>query len=329
MSNHPLVSILINNYNYGRFLAEAINSALNQTYSNTEIVVVDDGSTDNSREVIENYGDKIIPLFKKNGGQASAFNAGFAASRGEIILLLDADDIFLPNKVAEVIDVFEQYKTIGWCFHPTKLVSANAQVCIKKRANSVAHECDLREQIKSGKLESNLTFIIPPTSGLCFRSSLLKLILPMPEAIRIISDSYLQCIALALSTGFVMDKELVLQRIHGNNAYTLRNDKQKMQARMHVLLAYWIRIKFPFLSKFTNNLLGVGMGLYWDNNGGVEAEYKELIKNYLSLANFAERFKIRLRFVYYYLKRKYNSILDIPEMIDDFALLCLKQKRGF
>ncbi len=83
--NKPLASILINNYNYGRFLHEAIDSALSQTYPHTEVIVVDDGSTDNSREIIASYEDQIIPVLKENGGQASALNAGFAASRGEIV----------------------------------------------------------------------------------------------------------------------------------------------------------------------------------------------------------------------------------------------------
>ena len=72
----PLVSIIINNYNYGNFLPIAISSALKQTYSNVEVVVVDDGSTDNSREVVAGYGDHIVPILKENGGQASAFNSG-------------------------------------------------------------------------------------------------------------------------------------------------------------------------------------------------------------------------------------------------------------
>ena len=102
----PLVSVIINNYNYGHFLGEAIDSVLNQTYPNIEIVVVDDGSTDNSREIISSYQEKIISVLKENGGQASAFNAGFAASRGDIIFMLDSDDIFVPEKVAEVVNIF-------------------------------------------------------------------------------------------------------------------------------------------------------------------------------------------------------------------------------
>ena len=97
MSDRDLASIIINNYNYGVFLREAVDSALNQTYLNTEVIVVDDGSTDRSREIIASYGDQIIPVLKGNGGQASAFNAGFAASRGEVVFFLDSDDILLPT----------------------------------------------------------------------------------------------------------------------------------------------------------------------------------------------------------------------------------------
>src|SRR5690242_8378341 len=98
-----LVSIIVNNYNYGRFVGEAIESALGQTYRNTEVIVVDDGSTDNSREVIAGYGSRIIPVLKENGGQGSAFNAGFAASRGEYVLFLDSDDLLEVNAIETVM----------------------------------------------------------------------------------------------------------------------------------------------------------------------------------------------------------------------------------
>src|SRR6516164_7495387 len=102
----PLVSVIINNYNYARFLKQAIDSALNQTHSLTEVVVVDDGSSDESREIIANYGNGIIPVLKENGGQASALNAAVLASRGEILCFLDSDDYFYPDKVAQVIEFF-------------------------------------------------------------------------------------------------------------------------------------------------------------------------------------------------------------------------------
>src|SRR5918997_1546606 len=120
--NRPLVSILINNFNYGRFLAEAIDSALAQTYSPVEVVVVDDGSTDNSREIIASYGDRIRSVLKPNGGQGSTFNAGWAAAKGDVICFLDADDAFTPDKVARVVEVFQKEAGIGWVFPTLKLI---------------------------------------------------------------------------------------------------------------------------------------------------------------------------------------------------------------
>jgi glycosyltransferase involved in cell wall biosynthesis len=71
----PLVSVIVNNYNYARFLPDAIDSALRQTYGHVEVIVVDDGSTDESRVVIASYGNRIRAVLKRNGGQGSAFNA--------------------------------------------------------------------------------------------------------------------------------------------------------------------------------------------------------------------------------------------------------------
>lgn len=109
----PLVSILINNYNYGRFLAEVINSALHQTYAHIEVIVVNDGSTDDSRDIIGSYGDRINPILKENGGQTSAFNAEFINSQGDIICFLDSDDSFKLDKVIEIVEDFTENSKVG------------------------------------------------------------------------------------------------------------------------------------------------------------------------------------------------------------------------
>src|SRR5438046_10766138 len=98
MSN-ALVSIIVNNYNYERFLTEAIDSALNQTYYNTEVIVVDDGSTDGSLEIIASYGHQSIPLLKGNGGQNAALNAGFSLSRGDVGWALNSEVGWFPAGV--------------------------------------------------------------------------------------------------------------------------------------------------------------------------------------------------------------------------------------
>ena len=299
--SNSLVSILINNYNYGHFLSEAIDSALNQTYSNIEVIVVDDGSSDNSHEIIKSYGDKIIPILKENGGQASAFNTGFAASKGEIIYFLDADDISKPEKTAEVVKVFAENPDIGWCFHTQEFFGENLEKSMQNNGTGSSGKYDIRPDIKQGKLKGKLPGGGFATSGICFSRSLLQQILPMPEVIRITSDDYIKYTALGLEPGFVILKDLSLQRIHGNNAYTFRNDKRKLRANIHVLTAYWMRTNFPTLFKFTNNIFAAGMSMYW-NSGGINAEDQKLLKSYLVSASPLELLEIYARASYYRLK---------------------------
>jgi glycosyltransferase involved in cell wall biosynthesis len=304
MKNNPLVSIVINNYNYERFLSEAIDSALNQTYSNIEVIVVDDGSTDNSRKIIGSYGDKIIPILKENGGQASTFNAGFAGSRGDIICFLDSDDIFLPEKVAEVVEAFGDRQDLGWCFHPLKFVDVkladiNTETSITKNNHAASvREYDLRELIKNAKFDPNFPY--PSTSGLCLKRSLLQQILPMPDKAgsTLLNDAYLIFTSKGLSKGVALSKALGLYRIHGNNANAIgkesqgkAKDYQLRTAKINILLAYWIGVKFPSFSKFSNYVMGTGIGVYL-RNGGKEAQYQELIKSHLASVTILEKLKI-------------------------------------
>ncbi|MBW4636855.1 MAG: glycosyltransferase [Gloeocapsa sp. UFS-A4-WI-NPMV-4B04] len=289
----PLVSVIINNYNYGHFLCEAIDSVLNQTYPNIEIVVVDDGSTDNSREIISSYQEKIISVLKENGGQASAFNAGFAASRGDIIFMLDSDDIFVPEKVAEVVNIFEQYQDIGWCFNRLRFVDAKTNTFIKLSSESGSRLCDLRTDIKNGKM----SFHAPATSGLCFKRSLLQMILPMPEIIIITSDNYLKVAAVALSKGYFLDKQLSFLRLHNNNNYTARGNNQSGKAKVAILTAYCVRKNWPFLAKSAHKLFSRGLGIAW-KVGGLEAEATQIIKSYISTVSPLERLEINLRAFY-------------------------------
>lgn len=90
----PFVSVLIDTYNHERFIEQAIVSVLEQDFpaSDREIIVVDDGSTDRTQEIVRKFKPHIRLLCKENGGQASAFNAGIPECKGEIVAFLDADD---------------------------------------------------------------------------------------------------------------------------------------------------------------------------------------------------------------------------------------------
>jgi glycosyltransferase involved in cell wall biosynthesis len=111
MNPDPLVSIVIPVYNGANYVGEAIESALAQTYPNIEVVVVDDGSTDGgaTRRVLESFGNRIRPVFKSNGGVATALNAGIANMRGKFFSWLSHDDAYRPDKLARQVETWRRF----------------------------------------------------------------------------------------------------------------------------------------------------------------------------------------------------------------------------
>jgi glycosyltransferase involved in cell wall biosynthesis len=169
------LSIIINNYNYGSFVGQAINSALAVDWSDKEIIVADDGSTDHSREVIISYGSKIIPSFLTNGGQNSACNAAFERSSGDIIIFLDADDVLFPS----VADTLRS----AWCNRIAKLQWSLAVTDenLKPTGRSYPRyrtqptpEWVRRTLLRTGG------YPFSPTSGGAWARSFLRQVLPLP-----------------------------------------------------------------------------------------------------------------------------------------------------
>jgi glycosyltransferase involved in cell wall biosynthesis len=120
-------SVIIANYNYGRFLRQCIDSVRAQTYPHVEIIVVDDGSTDDSRAVLESYGSAVVGVYQQNAGQAAALSAGFARSSGELICLLDADDGWYPHKLERIVATFAAQPQAQWVRHKIELVDEQLQ----------------------------------------------------------------------------------------------------------------------------------------------------------------------------------------------------------
>ncbi len=293
MKDRPLVSIIINNFNYASFLSEAVESALKQDYESIEVVLVDDGSTDESRQIIAQYGDRLIPVLKENGGQASTFNAGFAVSKGDIICLLDSDDVFVPEKITEIVQLFEDRPDIDWCFHAVTLVDKRTGKFLGVSEERGTRECDFRQGMKQGRL----SFLAPPTSGLCFRRSLMKQILPMTETLKRGADRYLVAIAPALSKGFYLDKPLTIQGIHQNNGNTLQEGEKyaKRRAYKALTVAYFMRLQLPEFYRITDRIFARGLGIYLSlalKTGYQDSANEDLIAKYLSLNNFVKKIKI-------------------------------------
>lgn len=108
MNKNPLVSAIIPTYNRAHIIGEAVESALSQTYPNMEVIIVDDGSKDDTLERLAQFGDRIRVLKQANAGPAAARNTGVGAARGELIAFLDSDDIWLPNKTARQVSLLQR-----------------------------------------------------------------------------------------------------------------------------------------------------------------------------------------------------------------------------
>jgi glycosyltransferase involved in cell wall biosynthesis len=166
-------SIVVVNHNYARFLQQAIDSALAQSYSNTEVVVVDDGSTDRSSEVIESYRERIKAVFENCAGQSSCYSRGLAASTGDLLLYLDADDFLHPDCLSEVIG------------HWTKgCVKAHYYLAVVDESGSAMHAVVPTGRLRGGFDPLKMMRIFgaycsPPASGNVYSRDFLANILPM------------------------------------------------------------------------------------------------------------------------------------------------------
>lgn len=204
-------SILINNFNYGKFVGLAIESALAQTTA-AQVVVVDDGSTDDSRQVIEGYGSRVQAHFTPNRGQGAAMNAGFAASSGDIVLFLDADDTLAPNVVETLLEVWQPGTVLTQ--YPLHIIDGSGQrVGIYPDPPSNLSHGDVRDQLlQTGSFGVNVT------SGLAFLREALGDIMPLPaEKLKNAADGYLvRAVAFAGSVQRV-DQVLGSYRRHDSN----------------------------------------------------------------------------------------------------------------
>ena len=130
MNTLPKVCVIIPCYNRGKYIAETVESVLNQTYPNIELIVVDDGCTDHSREVLERYADRIKILEhpgRVNKGQSAALNLGIRSSHSEYIAFLDSDDLFAPEKIEKQVRFLEENAQFGLVYANGHTIDENGK----------------------------------------------------------------------------------------------------------------------------------------------------------------------------------------------------------
>lgn len=236
-----LVSIVVTNYNYGAFLAEAIDSALGQTHDEIEVIVVDDGSTDGSSEIIRRYGDRMTSVFKPNSGQTDSTNVGFSHTAGDVVIFLDADDILVETAVERHLAVLEDPEVVvshGYL----EVADAN----MKPLRRRIPHRLDpggdyVARFLRYGPSAYPASF----TSGGAWARRFLAEVLPMPtDDVSIVGpDGYLSAIAPLFGRVGTLDATVGRYRIHGNNrgpySYSFTADHLKARvAAYHARVAY-------------------------------------------------------------------------------------------
>lgn len=213
----PLVSVLIPNYNYENYISDALESIIHQTYSNFEVIVCDDGSTDNSREVVNTYIQKdsrINLVCKLNGGPASAWNAAYQESKGDIICLLDADDIWLHNKLQKVIKAFYSQPNSGLVFHNVIQVDSQGRpIKNQPMLSKFAEGWMAPFALNNGGFVDT----IAPTSALSFRREIAELLFPINETFLRNVDAVFRNLAAFVTIFQPMPEVLSKYRIHSSN----------------------------------------------------------------------------------------------------------------
>lgn len=178
-------TIIVTSYNYVRYVALAIDSALAQTHR-AQVIVVDDGSTDGSREVVERFGSRVDAIFQANAGQGAAINAGCARATGDIVISLDSDDMLTPTAVARLLAEWK----------PGTVMFQHPLTIVDQHGNAEGIQPDPPAILAQGDVRDHLlrvgTYGVNVTSGLAFRRSALAAILPLPVAVtRTCPDGYL------------------------------------------------------------------------------------------------------------------------------------------
>ncbi len=230
----PRITALIDTYNQEAFIEKAITSVLEQDFpsSDMEIIVVDDGSTDRTHEIVKKFQPRVQLLSKKNGGQASAFNTGIAQIRGEIVSFLDGDDWWANDKVNRVSRIFDRYPEAGIVGHGIIETFPDG----RSRVESLRCEDHFRVDSEAGALMFRSRKQFLGTSRMSIRSTVLKKIPTVPKSLLFEADEYLFTMAAVLSETVIIPEPLTYYRQHASNLFQVADgDLTKLSRKLQIL----------------------------------------------------------------------------------------------
>lgn len=216
-----VVDIVINNHNYGAYLEDAIESACAQTHERVNVLAVDDGSTDDSREILARHGDRIGLVLREHGGQAAALNAGAERCEGDVLMFLDADDVLRPEAAARVAAAFAADPGVSKVQFRMETIDAAGRPTgeIKPAPHLPMPGGDVR----AAELASPYDLVWMATSANAFRTEALRRILPIPVSEYPLTGADWYLVHLSALLGHVVSLDAVgaSYRVHGANSYEL------------------------------------------------------------------------------------------------------------
>jgi len=230
----PVLSVLIDTYNHERYIENALLSAIEQDFpvKDYEILVVDDGSTDATPEIIRRFAPRVRLLRKMNGGQASAFNAGFPELRGEIIALLDGDDWFAPGKLTAVMKALEEHPEAGAVGHGYYEFHESANKA-HIRAPRESKLLNLETPENAREALDGWPFLLMGAHTL--RRSVLQKVIPIPEELIFCADTPIIMASMA-SGAYLLTEPFSYYRHHAQNLCAVTaNDSNKLRVRYDML----------------------------------------------------------------------------------------------
>jgi GT2 family glycosyltransferase len=239
----PILSVLIDTYNHERYIEQAVVSAIEQDFaaSEYEIIVVDDGSTDRTPEIVRKFAPRVRLLRKRNGGQASAFNAAFPELRGDVIAFLDGDDWFAPGKLNAVMNALEQHPevvSVGHGYYERH--EDTGEVIARVPPKSMV--LDLQSAEVAGRLFSGLLAWVL-MGALTVRRNAVARVIPIPQRLFFCADNPIAVSALA-GGAQILDQPLFYYRHHSENlCATAAQSGRKARQRYEIYRAIFDVLK--------------------------------------------------------------------------------------
>lgn len=307
MSN-PLVSIIIPVYNGSNYLAESIESALGQTYKNIEVIVVNDGSNDDTEKIALSYGDKIRYFYKKNGGVSSALNYGIKQMSGELFSWLSHDDLYYSNKVKEQVQTIIDMKN-------DKSIIMSTSELIDEKGNLISFHKKYKKKIYNGNQMFKTLFNGTSINGcsLLIPKEALVRAGYFDETLKYIQD-WKMWVMLALDDySFIyIDKPLVRMRIHSNQQTIRIKDLLPKESD-----SFTLELLDKLMEETPKNKEKVMLMIFW----GIRSHKPEVINKSLNLLKKSNNFNLRdkVSFYSYYpigfaigkIKRLIRKYLDV------------------